>query len=168
MASDCTKANENIYFRCRKKASKYNERLRSREGASELLGVSVSSLADYELGNTKVVPVDKVNLMADLYNAPELKNHYCLTECPIGSSAPISSEVITLERAALKLMKNLDDEKVEEIKDRLVEISVDGKISGDEVSDMTSIIEYLDKIAKVASELKTIGLKLINEETLQC
>ena len=51
----------------------YNERLYSREGAAELLGISVSTLADYELGNTKVVPVDKVVLMADLYNAPELK-----------------------------------------------------------------------------------------------
>lgn len=38
----------------------YNERLYSREGAAELLGISVSTLADYELGNTKVVPVDKV------------------------------------------------------------------------------------------------------------
>ena len=63
----------------------YNERLYSREGAAELLGISVSTLADYELGNTKVVPVDKVVLMADLYNAPELKTGYCKHECPICS-----------------------------------------------------------------------------------
>ena len=63
----------------------YNERLYSREGAAELLGISVSTLADYELGNTKVVPVDKVVLMADLYNAPELKTGYCKYECPICS-----------------------------------------------------------------------------------
>ena len=68
-----TKSNENAYFVARKKAAMYNERLYSREGAAELLGISVSTLADYELGNTKVVPVDKVVLMADLYNAPELK-----------------------------------------------------------------------------------------------
>lgn len=67
------KENENVYFRARKEAAKYNERLSSREGAAELLGVSASTLADYELGNTKVVPVDKVVLMADLYNCPELK-----------------------------------------------------------------------------------------------
>lgn len=64
-----TKSNENVYFVARKKAAMYNERLYSREGAAELLGISVSTLADYELGNTKVVPVDKVVLMADLYNA---------------------------------------------------------------------------------------------------
>lgn len=53
-----TKSNENVYFVARKKAAMYNERLYSREGAAELLGISVSTLADYELGNTKVVPVD--------------------------------------------------------------------------------------------------------------
>lgn len=53
-----TKSNENAYFVARKKAAMYNERLYSREGAAELLGISVSTLADYELGNTKVVPVE--------------------------------------------------------------------------------------------------------------
>lgn len=61
MGSDYTKSNENVYFVCRKEAAKYNDKLNSRESASELLGVSVSSLADYELGNTKVVPVLSVN-----------------------------------------------------------------------------------------------------------
>lgn len=76
MGRDAMKAGENICFRCRKQAAKYNDRLSSREGAAELLGVSVSSLADYELGNTKVIPVDKIVLMADLYGAPELKLWY--------------------------------------------------------------------------------------------
>lgn len=63
-----TNENTNMYFQARKKAATYNERLWSREGAAELLGISVSTLADYELGNTKVVPVDKVVLMAEKYN----------------------------------------------------------------------------------------------------
>lgn len=50
-----TNENTNMYFQARKKAATYNERLWSREGAAELLGISVSTLADYELGNTKVV-----------------------------------------------------------------------------------------------------------------
>ena len=49
-----TNENTNMYFQARKKAATYNERLWSREGAAELLGISVSTLADYELGNTKV------------------------------------------------------------------------------------------------------------------
>lgn len=60
--------NNNVYFKARKKAAAYNERLYSREGAAELLGISVSTLADYELGNTKVVPVDKVVLMSEMCN----------------------------------------------------------------------------------------------------
>ena len=58
MGRGSTKGNENVYFVARKRAAMYNERLYSREGAAELLGISVSTLADYELGNTKVVPVD--------------------------------------------------------------------------------------------------------------
>ena len=84
MGRDAMKACENPCFRCRKEAAKYNDKLNSREGAAEMLGVSVSSLADYELGITKVIPVDKVVLMAELYNAPELKAWYCTEECPIG------------------------------------------------------------------------------------
>ena len=38
--------NNNIYFRVRKEAAVYNEKLFSREGAAELLGISVSTLAD--------------------------------------------------------------------------------------------------------------------------
>nr|WP_255820948.1 helix-turn-helix transcriptional regulator [Blautia sp. NSJ-166] len=79
----------------------YNERLYSREGAAELLGISVSTLADYELGNTKVVPVDKVVLMADLYNAPELKTGYCKHECPICSYLPVATEAKGLEGITL-------------------------------------------------------------------
>lgn len=91
MGKGCKKTNENVYFKARKEAAKYNEKLYSREGASELLGLSVSTLADYELGTTKVVPVDKVMLMADLYNCPELKAGYCKHECPIGKSIPMAT-----------------------------------------------------------------------------
>lgn len=104
MGTDCVKGNDNIYFRCRKEAAKYNDKLNSRESAADLLGVSVSSLADYELGNTKVVPVDKVVLMADLYNAPQLLNSYCATECPIGCRREIVTKIQTLERTTLGLL----------------------------------------------------------------
>lgn len=40
MGAKPTKATENIYFRCRKEAAKFNDTLNSREGAAELLGVS--------------------------------------------------------------------------------------------------------------------------------
>ena len=110
------KENKNIYFKARKSASIYNEKLYSREGAAEALGLSVSALADYELGVTKIVPVDKVVLMADLYNAPEIKRHYCKHECPIGQGLPISADVKGIEGITLRILQQLDDDSLDAIK----------------------------------------------------
>ncbi len=60
--------NKNVYFQARKRASVSNPKLFSRESAAEMLGISPYTLADYELGSTKVVPVDKVMLMAEMCN----------------------------------------------------------------------------------------------------
>lgn len=163
MGRDAIKAAENPCFRCRKEAAKYNDKLHSREGAAELLGVSVSSLADYELGNTKVIPVDKIVLMADLYNAPELKAWYCTSECPIGKSFPMpSSELTTVERTTLNLLKQLRQGDVEKVREKLIEITADGVISEDERTDLADILAYLDKLIKAAGELRLIGEKAMN------
>ena len=87
MGQNPTKAASNIFCQKRKEAAKFNDRLNSREGASELIGVSPSALADYELGITKVVPVDVVIKMAEVYNAPELLSYYLLPQrVPAGGS----------------------------------------------------------------------------------
>lgn len=65
MEKECMNCGGSIYFQCRKEAAKYNDRLSSREGASEMLNVSVSSLSNYELGLTPV-PTDVVVRMAGL------------------------------------------------------------------------------------------------------
>lgn len=112
-----TNENTNMYFQARKKAATYNERLWSREGAAELLGISVSTLADYELGNTKVVPVDKVVLMADLYNAPELITGYCMRECPVHGFLPLATEEKSLEGIALRLLQNFNEDSLKNMQD---------------------------------------------------
>lgn len=112
-----TNENTNMYFQARKKAATYNERLWSREGAAELLGISVSTLADYELGNTKVVPVDKVVLMADLYNAPELITGYCMRECPVHGFLPLATEEKSLEGIALRLLQNFNEDSLKNMHD---------------------------------------------------
>ena len=114
-----TNENTNMYFQARKKAATYNERLWSREGAAELLGISVSTLADYELGNTKVVPVDKVVLMADLYNAPELVTGYCMRECPVHGFLPLATEEKSLEGIALRLLQNFNEDSLKNMRDSL-------------------------------------------------
>ena len=141
----------------------YNERLYSREGAAELLGISVSTLADYELGNTKVVPVDKVVLMADLYNAPELKTGYCKHECPICSYLPVATEVKGLEWITLRLMKRLDCDELNRIKKELVDITEDGIIDETEKPELKKILAFLDEVAESISELKIVGEKYLKK-----
>ena len=93
MGRNPIKENQNPYFRARKQAAEWDARLESRERASELIGIAAYTLADYELGNVKRVPADKVLIMADLYNAPWLLSNYCKNECPICGFLPLASYV---------------------------------------------------------------------------
>ena len=157
MGRKARKAAGNPWYEARKKAAEYDDRLCSREGAAERLGMSVSAVADAELGLTKCMPVDKAVLMADLYNAPQLLNYYCLHECPIGCRHSISDEVVDIDRVTVKLLKGLRVDKLEEIKDSLLDIAEDGKITDDEKPELKEVLDYLDSLAKTVSELKTIG-----------
>ncbi len=161
MGIGCTKDNQNVYFRARKAAAEYNERLSSREGASELLGISPSTLADYELGITKFVPVDKVVLMADLYNCPELRTGYCKNECPIGKHIPLATETGGIEGIALRLLKEFDTKQIEEMNRSLIGITADGVIAEDEKPILEGIIQRLDELSVAISELKLVGEKVL-------
>lgn len=161
MGNGCMKDNKNVYFRARKEAANYNEKLFSREGAAELLGVSVSTLADYELGNTKVVPVDKVMLMADLYNCPELKTGYCKYECPIGKEMPIATKIKSLEGIALRMIREFDSDRISAIKKGFIEIAADGIITEDEKPELEAIMKKLDELSIVISEMKLAGEKAL-------
>lgn len=161
MGNGCMKDNKNVYFRARKEAANYNEKLFSREGAAELLGVSVSTLADYELGNTKVVPVDKVMLMADLYNCPELKTGYCKYECPIGKEMPIATKIKSLEGIALRMIREFDSDRISAIKKGFIEIAADGIITEDEKPELETIMKKLDELSIVISEMKLAGEKAL-------
>lgn len=162
MGREATKAAGNPWYEARKKAADYDDRLGSREGAAVRLGMSVSSVADAELGLSKCMPVDKAVLMADLYNAPQLLNYYCLHECPIGCRQSLSDKVLGIERVTVKLLKSLKIEDLDEIKDKLVDIAADGLISEDEKPEMREILDYLDELSKTISELKTIGSMALN------
>ena len=161
MGSGCMKDNENVYFRARKNAAIYNDKLYSREGASELIGVSSSTLADYELGVTKVVPVDKVVIMADLYNCPELKTGYCKHECPIGKTMPIATQVKSIEGIALRIIREFDSEKIKDMEQSLIDIAEDVIISDDEKPALEDILKRLDALSEVISEMKLVGEKAL-------
>lgn len=131
---------ENLYFRYRKKASIHNKTLVSRERTAELLDISASSLSDYESGKTKVVPADKVALMAELYNAPELRNWYCSKQCPLGKYS-IEIADMPAERVMLRLQNVIGD--VDGLLGELSKIMDDGVIDTKELQLIPKIKQQL-------------------------
>ncbi len=146
-----TKAADNPFCQARLEAAKYNERLYSKEGAAELLGVSVSTLSDYELGLTKVIPPDMVVKMAELYHAPELENYYCTEMCPLGCEMQKVS-IEDLDRISIRAFAAL--RKLSGTGDLLLEIAEDGIVSEDERPDMQRVLESLGELEAVTQNLK--------------
>lgn len=162
MTRQITKATNNVYCKARIEAAKYNSKFASRESASEELGWSKDSLAQYELGLCKVVPVDKVVIMADAYNAPELLNNYCCNECPIGKRIiePIDKENIdNLFRFAVLTSNTLDESPT--IQKALLKIVEDGVIDESEREELAAIVDFFSKLEMRASELKVYAKKLM-------
>ena len=154
---------ETMYFRCRKEAALHNDRLNSRAGAAEALGISESSLAKHELGITKVVPVDLVALMADLYGCPELKANYCKNECPLGRDLTLATEVSPIERVTLNILSGLSTGKIEQIKQQLIDIAADGVIDSSEAPQMRGIVDYLGRLSKSVAELQLLWEKQLKD-----
>lgn len=153
-----TKALGNMYCEARIRASRYNDRLRSREGAAEMLGyASSSSVADWELGVSTPTP-DVVLKMADLYGAPELCNEYCTSQCPLGRNIP-KVEVAELDRITIKTLSTF--RRISETREKLLDITEDGVISESEKGDLREIIEHMEELEKLAQSLKLWAAKNI-------
>ena len=113
MSKFATKAAANMFCQARYEAAKSNERLSSREGAAEEIGIDRTRLARIELGST--IPYqEEVLLMADCYKAPELKGNYCREMCPLGKNMP-KIENAGLDRISLRMLssfKKINEAKV--------------------------------------------------------
>lgn len=146
-----TRAADNPFCRARLEAAKYNDKLLSKEGASEMLGISTSTLSDYELGITKTVPPDMVLKMSDLYRAPELINIYCRCMCPLGGEMP-KADIADLDRISIRALSTF--RKIGETKEMLLDITEDGIISDDEKGELDKVLQTLDELEQVAQSLK--------------
>ena len=153
MEKECKDCGGSIYFQCRKEAAKYNDRLSSREGASEMLNISVSSLSTYELGLTPV-PTDVVVRMADLYGAPELEACYCKNDCPIGKRQNIATKIRGIEQITCSLLDHADDDLMHGIKRDLINIASDGKLDLGEENRLRKIVTELSQFADDVMELR--------------
>lgn len=147
----------NIWCKARLAAAETNDRLHSREGAAELIGISPNMLAKYENDLCKCIPVESVVMMADVYNEPSLLNYYCTHECMIGKTRIPEYEKKPIEQIALQMlymMKGMD-----KTKDDLLEITADGVIDDDEKPKLEEILKSLDEITKAAGELRIYAEK---------
>ena len=140
-----------MFCQARYEAAKFNERLSSREGAAEELGVDRTRLARIELGSVTPYP-EEVLLMADIFRAPELKGNYCREMCPLGKGMPKIESHQDLDRIALKALCSF--RKINEAKELLLDITADGVITEDEKPDLEKIITTLDEVNEITQNLK--------------
>ena len=150
MARKSTKENKNIYQRTRDGLGL------TREEASELL-VTMSPERIEKIESERSMPhPDEVLLMSDQYKQPALCNYYCANQCPIGKQYVPRIERKDLSRIVLEMLASLN--AMQKRQERLIEITADGAVTGDELRDFVQIQRELEKIS-VAVE----GLQLWTE-----
>lgn len=124
----------------------------SREKASELLGwISPERIEKIE--NEKSMPhPDEILAMSIVYKNPKLCNFYCANLCPIGQEYVPEVKIKDLSQIVLEMLVSLNAMRKKQ--ERLIEITADGKISGDEVEDFIRIQEDLEKISITVETLQ--------------
>ena len=146
MARKSTKENKNIYQRTREGLGL------TREEASELL-VTMSPERIEKIESERSMPhPDEVLMMSDNYKQPTLCNYYCANQCPIGAQYVPEVKVKDLSQIVLETIASLNS--MQRQKERLIEITVDGKITGDELADFVHIQEELEKISIAVETLQ--------------
>ena len=161
MARVSTKENKNIYQLTRESLKL------TRESASELLE-TISPERIEKIENERSLPYpDEVLAMAEKYRQPSLCNYYCANQCPIGQEYVPEIKVKDLSQIVLEMLASLNS--VSKQKDRLIEITADGKISGDELEDFIFIQEELERISITVETLqlwseRMMAIGVIDEE----
>ena len=146
MARVSTKENKNIYQQTRESLKL------TRESASELLE-SITPERIEKIENERSLPhPDEVLVMAEKYRQPGLCNHYCANQCPIGQQYVPEVKIKDLSQIVLEMLASLNS--MSKQKERLIEITVDGKITGDEIEDFIYIQEELERISIAVETLQ--------------
>ena len=121
MARKSTKENKNLYQRTRESLGL------TREEASDLL-VPMSPERIEKIESERSMPhPDEVLLMSDKYKQPTLCNYYYANQCPIGAQYVPEVKVKDLAQIVLETIASLNT--MQKQKDRLIEITVDVKIT---------------------------------------
>lgn len=150
MSNITAKTSSNVFYQARCKASTHNEQLSSREGAADIMSIDRGRLYRIESGITNPYP-EEVHLMADLYNAPELRNYYCKRCCPLGEDVP-EVDTAELDRITVRALSTF--RKLDKTKEMLLDITQDGVISEDERPEMEQVLKDLEELESVAQNLR--------------
>lgn len=155
MARVSTKENKNIYHKTRESLSL------TREAASELLETIPSDRIE-KIENERVIAhPDEILIMAEKYKTPRLTNYYCANQCPIGQKYVPEIKVKDLSQIVLEMLASLNSSNSK--KERLIEITVDGKISDDEIDDFIKIQEELERISIAVETLQLWAERMLLE-----
>ena len=145
MGRNSTKENKNIY-----QISRENMEY-SRDTAAEKMGFMSSDRIE-KIENEKSLPhPEEVLAMAGCYKNPSLCNYFCSHECPIGIEYVPEIKEKALSQITLEMLATLN--KLVREKDRLIEITVDGELSEDELPDFLKIKEELKEMAMAIDSL---------------
>lgn len=146
MARASTKENKNLYHRTRESLQL------TREAASELLE-SITPERIEKIENERSLPhPDEVLVMAEKYKQPSLCNFYCANQCPIGQQYVPEVKIKDLSQIVLEMLASLNS--MNKQKERLIEITVDGEVSEDELKDFIYIQEELERISIAVETLQ--------------
>ena len=151
MAGKATKAAHNAYYLARMEAAACNNKLKSRERASEIVGIERTRLARIEDSVLYPYP-EEVLMMANEYNSPELNNYFCCEQCPIGKHIAPRIEVLEMDRVTIQILSSL--ENFDDVRKKLLDITADGIITKDEEPKLKFILDSLDKLSIEYQELK--------------
>ena len=145
MGKKSTKEDKNIYQLAREEAG-----LTRAEAAEAMEFVSESRIEKIESGTAQAQPED-IMAMEKAYKKPSLSNYYCSHECPIGKESVPEVKSGTLSGIVLELLNGINS--VNKTKDRLVEITYDGKIDDTELKDFATVKEQLDELSLTVDAL---------------
>ena len=126
----------------------------TQEKAAELLGISVRTLANYELGVT--VPADQtVAMMCDVYPAPMLALEHLRSTSSMGRALIPEVTRLPLAQAACQLIWQIQDFTSKQRPQDLIWISSNGKVDeGEQERVFTEIVDELQGIVQAAVQLQ--------------
>lgn len=146
MGKRSTKENKNVYQLSREAMEL------TREAAGELLGF-ISPNRIEKIESDKALPhPDEVLAMERAYKNPELCNYYCTHECPIGEKYVPEAKLKDFSQNTVEILASLN--AMEQEKNRLIEISVDGRVNDFERKDFDKILSKLMTIERSIQGLR--------------